>query len=269
MSVHELPSSEQIRPVSVLDVHDGEADHTMWICRFDADEPGGWGVHHHRQHQVVWVSEGLTTAVVGDRSWVLPPTRALFIPAWMPHDTHNRLPSLLHCLYVWPQACPLDWTTPTVFAIDGLLRELMLAMAGAGLHATVEEPAQALFFGLAERHPDPGVALPVPADHRARVVADHLLSTPSDPRSLEEWSLHLRASASTLRRAFVTGTGMTFTDWRTQVRLQASLPLLANRVPVAAVARRVGYESATGYVEAFRRHFGHTPAAHFRTHRVR
>lgn len=57
---------------------------------------------------------------------------------------------------------------------------------------------------------------------------------------------------------------MTFTDWRTQVRLRASLPLLADGLPVAGVARRVGYASLNGFVDAFRRHFGHTPAAHYR-----
>ncbi|MCE0766537.1 hypothetical protein LWC35_27060 [Pseudonocardia kujensis] len=30
------------------------------------------------------------------------------------------------------------------------------------------------------------------------------------------------------------------------------------------MARRVGHASLNGYVDAFRRHFGHTPAAHFR-----
>lgn len=106
--------------------------------------------------------------------------------------------------------------------------------------------------------------MPLPADPRARAVAGRLSATPADPRSLEDWSVELGTSVSTLRRAFAVGTGMTFTDWRTQVRLRASLPLLADGLPVAGVARRVGYASLNGYVDAFRRHFGHAPAAHFR-----
>lgn len=122
----------------------------MWICRFESDEPGQWGVHHHRQHQIGWVSDGLTTTVVGDRTWVLPPTRAPFVPAGVLRDTVNRPPSMLHCLYVWPQACPLDWTIPTVIAVSPLLREFTLALAGSALHVTVEDSARTLFFGLVD-----------------------------------------------------------------------------------------------------------------------
>lgn len=242
--------------------HEGDDEREMWICRFDADERGGWGLHRHEQHQIAWVSEGLTTATVEGRSWVLPPTRALFIPAHAAHDTVNRPPAALHCLYVWPHACPLDWTEPTVIGVGALLRELLLALSGPELQA-VEESARRLFFGLVGTVADPGVTVPLPGDRRARAIASALIARPDDPRPLDELAQAAGTSVSTLRRAFAE-TGMTFTDWRTQVRLQAALPHLADGVPVAGVARRVGYTSLNGFVDAFRRHFGHTPAAHFR-----
>ncbi|MCF7550069.1 helix-turn-helix domain-containing protein [Pseudonocardia sp. WMMC193] len=241
--------------------HEGDDERSMWICRFGPAEPGGWGLHRHEQHQIAWVSEGLTTAVVEDRTWVLPPTRALFVPAHAAHDVVNRPPAALHCLYVWPHACPLDWTAPTVIGVGPLLRELMLALSGPALQA-VEESARTLFFGLVGAVTDPGVAVPLPDDRRARAVAQWLVSRPDDPRGLDELAPAAGTSVSTLRRAFAE-TGMTFTDWRTQVRLQAALPHLADGMPVAGVARRVGYASLNGFVDAFRRHFGHTPAAHF------
>lgn len=111
---------------------------------------------------------------------------------------------------------------------------------------------------------DPGVAVPLPSDPVARVVARHLVACPADPRTLAEWAAQLGCSVSSLRRAFRSGTSMTFTAWRTQVRLRAALLLLAQDIPVASVAGRVGYSSLTGFVDAFRRHFGQTPAAHFR-----
>ncbi|MET0417010.1 MAG: hypothetical protein ABW022_13415 [Actinoplanes sp.] len=39
--------------------------------------------------------------------------------------------------------------------------------------------------------------------------------------------------------------------------------MLAEGPLVAAVAARVGYTSTNGFIEAFRRHFGHTAATHF------
>jgi AraC-like DNA-binding protein len=56
---------------------------------------------------------------------------------------------------------------------------------------------------------------------------------------------------------------------RSLLRLQAALPGLAAGEPVGNVARRVGYESASAFVAAFRRETGVTPAAYFRATPVR
>ncbi len=71
------------------------------------------------------------------------------------------------------------------------------------------------------------------------------------------------ASSRTLARAFLGDTGLSFGRWRTLVRLQASLPYLAEQVPVSAVARRVGYRTTSAYVAAFRTHTGVTPGRYF------
>jgi len=65
--------------------------------------------------------------------------------------------------------------------------------------------------------------------------------------------------------AFVAGTGLSFGRWRALLRLQAALPALAAGEPVGNVARRVGYESVSAFVAAFRRQTGLTPAGYFRS----
>jgi AraC-like DNA-binding protein len=94
-------------------------------------------------------------------------------------------------------------------------------------------------------------------------VADALLADPSDPRTLHEWGRAVGASSRTLARAFLGDTGLSFGRWRTLVRLQASLPQLADRTPVGVVARRVGYRTTSAYVAAFRAHTGVTPGRYF------
>jgi len=70
-------------------------------------------------------------------------------------------------------------------------------------------------------------------------------------------------SERTLARAFQAGTGIPFGRWRILLRLQAALPALAGGQPVGNVARRVGYESTSAFVAAFRQETGLTPAAYF------
>ncbi|MGO9881381.1 MAG: hypothetical protein ACLPSM_18795 [Acidimicrobiales bacterium] len=50
------------------------------------------------------------------------------------------------------------------------------------------------------------------------------------------------ASSRTLARSFLASTGIPFGRWRTLLRLQASLPVLAAG-PVGRVARLLGYKA--------------------------
>ncbi|SCX58234.1 AraC-type DNA-binding protein [Klenkia marina] len=241
--------------------HDGSALRDAWTCAFDAEEPGGWGQHRHDQHQLVWTASGSALVLAGERSWVLPPSRALFVPGGVPHDVVLRRPAALHCLYVWPRACPLPWTAPTVVAVSALLRELLRSLGGAGGDGPVAAEALALVLHELGGAATADDGLPWPVDGRARAVASRLLAAPADPTPLADWAAALRVGESTLRRAFVEGTGLTFTEWRSRARLQAALPLLDAGLPVAAAAARVGYGSVNGFGAAFRRRYGTSPGA--------
>ncbi|SDP22137.1 AraC-type DNA-binding protein [Klenkia soli] len=246
--------------VRTVDHHDS-AERDAWTCAFDPAEPGAWGMHRHDQHQLVWTAVGSARAEAGGRSWVLPPSRALFVPGGTPHDVALRPPAALHCLYVWPRACGLPWTRPTVLAVSGLLRELLLSLGQGGGEGPVGGPTLALVLHEVAGAVVADDGLVLPADARAAAVAARLLADPGDDTPLADWAARLRVGESTLRRAFVTGTGLTFTEWRSCARLQTALPLLERGLPVAAVAGRVGYGSVHGFGTAFRRRYGTSPGA--------
>ena len=107
-----------------------------------------------------------------------------------------------------------------------------------------------------------GVRLPETAT--ARRVAEALRADPADRRTLREWGREVGASERTLARAFAAEAGMPFGRWRTLLRLQAALSMLAADVPVSRVAGRVGYDTPSAFVAAFRRETGQTPGALFR-----
>src|SRR5690606_28238949 len=98
----------------------------------------------------------------------------------------------------------------------------------------------------------------------AAAVARELTRNPADPRTAEEWARSLYLSSTSLRRAFRAETGMPFSEWRTRLRLNHALGLLAQGHLVGAVAARVGFTSTNGFILAFRRHFGQTPGAYLR-----
>ncbi|MBF6175094.1 helix-turn-helix transcriptional regulator [Nocardia blacklockiae] len=234
--------------------------------------------HRHPQHQIAWAARGVLTVETGGGQWVLPPTRALWIPGGTPHRTGTSEGAAMRGIFLEPDRCPVRFAAPTLLRVDRLLHDLFDYLTGdhenpratAALLPSTDRlqeerrrRAEAVVFDLLEPVEVTPVGAPLPADPRARVVADALLRDPADPRTLAQFAPAAAASPRTLARLFLAETGITFGQWRTQVRLAASLPLLASGLPLARLAERVGYASASAYVAAFRRAVGVSPGRYF------
>jgi AraC-like DNA-binding protein len=220
--------------------------------------------HAHSEHQLAWSPEGVLVVLTEGRgSYVLPPSRALWIPAGTVHETRASGMAILRSVYLEPRRCRIDWPAPTPVAVSPLLGELIHHLDDRRLEGEERTRAEAVLFDLLLPLRVPTIDVRPPADPRARDVADALLADPADPRTLHEWGRAVGASSRTLARAFLGDTGLSFGRWRTLVRLQAALPQLAERTPVSVVARQVGYRTTSAFVAAFRAHTGVTPGRYF------
>ena len=173
---------------------------------------------------------------VGRTSWVLPPTRAVWLPAGVAHSVAASGQTTMLSAYVRPDRCPLRWETPTVVDVSGLVRELVGHLSREGLSVEERQRAEAVVWDVIEPLPVATVSPPLPVDDRARKVADGLLADPTDGRTLAAWGRTVGASERTLARLFTAETGMGFERWRSTARLAAALPLLASGMPVGATA---------------------------------
>ncbi|MDF0487877.1 AraC family transcriptional regulator [Sphingomonas sp. H39-1-10] len=102
----------------------------------------------------------------------------------------------------------------------------------------------------------------LPADPRARWIAQAIIDDPADPRSLANFAEESGTARRTLLRLFVTQTGLNFRQYRQHVRIYRSLALLAEDASVQDVALTVGYESAQAFIAAFRKVMGASPGQH-------
>jgi AraC-like DNA-binding protein/quercetin dioxygenase-like cupin family protein len=224
--------------------------------------------HTHPDHQLAWAASGVLTVRTDTSTWVLPPTRALWIPAGLRHETLAAGAATMRSAYVRPQRCAIDWAAATPVAASQLLAELIGYLESRDLDPGRRANAEAVLVDVLEPVSMTTVEVRWPADDRARRVADDLAVNPADDRTLGEWGHAVGASERTLARAFLADTGVSFGRWRTLLRVQTALHALADGEPVGNVARRVGYESDSAFVQAFRRETGVTPAGYFRSAHV-
>lgn len=226
----------------------------------------GW--HMHEEHQLVWAPSGVLTVLTSQddgryATWVLPPSRALWIPAGLSHETGAVGLATMRSVYVRPGLSPVDWTRPTAVSASPLLAEL-IGYLGGSLAVLARQRAEALLADLLTPVPLTTIDVRLPPGGPARSVADQLLADPADKRTLREWGRAVGASERTLAHAFLAGTGLPFGRWRLLLRLQLALPMLAAGEAVGVVARRVGYDRDSAFAAAFRSYTGITPAACFR-----
>jgi len=229
------------------------------ITYYDGIEPGR---HDHPWGQLAFCNSGVMRVISDAMAWLAPPTRAIWLPAGLPHAILARGEVATRFLYLAPElAAPLP-TEPRVVEVGPLLRELILhILKRRMLHPDApEEARQALLLvDLILEAPSQDLALPLPADRRARALADRVQTKPGESASLADLARQAGASLRTLQRLFPAETGLTLEAWRQKARLIAAVAALSEGAPVAVTAADCGYESPSAFITAFKRHFGVTP----------
>ncbi|WP_344582678.1 helix-turn-helix transcriptional regulator [Streptomyces lunalinharesii] len=226
---------------------------------------GAIDAHRHDDHQIVYAGRGVLAVTTSAGAWVAPGTRAIWVPAGVvhAHQAHGELE--LHLVGLPATGNPLGLDAPTVLAVGPLLRELIIAYTHT--HTPDDDSPErtrlraVLLDQLRASSREP-LHLPLPTTPLLRAVCEILLADPADSRTLAQLGRQVGTSDRTLSRLFRSDLGMTFPQWRTQLRLQCALVLLTEREPVTAVAHRCGWSSASAFIDVFRRTFGYTPGSH-------
>ena len=205
--------------------------------------------------------------VTGDRTtWMIPPGRAVLIPAGVLHAIRMWGDVAMRSLYfpVGATAQVFDGEGCRVISVSPLLRELVLRIAElAALDSRV--PAEAHLMGVlmdelvtADIEP---LLLPLPSDARALTAANAVLANPAEDTTTDDVARRSGLSARTLERLFRAETGMPFGLWRQKARLLESVRLLVEGGSVTDAALDSGYSSVSAYIAAFKQTFGCTPGA--------
>lgn len=141
---------------------------------------------------------------------------------------------------------------------------LLTALALHNDPGTDGHVGHALFLQEMQRAQLANYSVRMPRDPRARRVAQAIVDDPADPRSLEIFADQSSASRRTLLRLFVAQTGLSFRQFRRQVRIYRSLAMLAGGTAIQDAALAVGYESTSAFIGAFRMVMGRTPGSHLK-----
>jgi len=196
-------------------------------------------------------------------SWLVPPNRAVWVPARLEHAANTSGVTRSWSIYLSPLACEAMPGEPCVMAVNALMQALVVRAASwretEHLDASQRRLAVVLIDEL-RRAPRDALHLPMPHDRRLARIANAIIDNPSDARTKEEWASWAGLSERTMSRQFKSQVNMSFVQWRQQAVLIHALGRLLKGESVAAVSDTLGYASPSNFIAMFRKSLGYSPA---------
>jgi AraC-like DNA-binding protein/quercetin dioxygenase-like cupin family protein len=220
--------------------------------------------HWHARAQLVFASRGTLTVRTERRAWIVPPSRALWVPAHTVHEVHTFGEVEMRSLYVKTASAEGMPASCAVLEVTPLLRELVLR--ASALPADYDESGDdgllmRLLIAEMRRVPRCALELPLAESADLRALCDRILVDLADGSTAADCERELGVSSRTLYRRFRKETGISFARWKQQARVLEAIRRLAEGAPVTTVAIDLGYESASAFSTMFRRSLGVPPRA--------
>ncbi|MFQ3677728.1 MAG: AraC family transcriptional regulator [Fimbriimonadaceae bacterium] len=182
-------------------------------------------------------------------------------PSWR-HAVSATRDLELRSLFIRPSLADRGPELPQVFGSSTLLDELVARASGRRLLRS-DDPrdvrlVESILDEVAGLEPQ-RQSLRLPTTPWARRIAEGWLTAPGDRRPIDRVAVVAGVSRRTLERTFREETGLSAGGWRQRSRLLEAQRLLVSGEPVRDVAVKVGYQSDSAFVVAFRSVHGVTP----------
>jgi AraC-like DNA-binding protein len=222
--------------------------------------------HMHREAQLVYAAKGTMQVTTPKGRWLVPPDRAVWVPARLEHAIDVLADIEMRTLYfdlAWlkreRRSDSLD--AEFVVRVSRLLHETILALFDGGNDPGRTELLVKLAMLELHHAEDSTTFIPLPHEPRCRRAADIVLGDPTASHDIETLARAVGTSARTLSRLFSSQTQLSFKSWCQRTRIAAAIQLLSMEanLSVKQLASDLGYASVPAFSHAFRQVTGKTP----------
>ena len=226
----------------------------------------GLDTHMHREAQLVYAAKGTMQVTTPKGRWLVPPDRAVWVPARLEHSIDVLADIEMRTLYfdlAWlareDRSESLD--SEFVVRVSRLLHETILALFDG--YGNPDRTGLLVRLAVLElRHAeDSATFIPLPHEPRCRRAADIVLGDPTAAHEIETLAREVGTSARTLSRLFSSETQLSFKSWCQRARIAAAIERLSMEanLSVKQLASELGYASVPAFSHAFRQVTGKTP----------
>jgi AraC-like DNA-binding protein len=225
--------------------------------------------HAHRRGQLLYATTGVVTVITDGGSWVVPPRRALWIPAEVAHEVRMSGAVSTRSAYVRSEAAGALPTQCRVIGVSLLLHALLLEAVDLPVEYALDGRdgrVMALLLDEIAAMPELALNTPLPRDPRLARLCRALITAPALEIDINAMAHKAGMSRRSFTRLFRQQTNMSFSAWRQQACLLAALTRLGGGDSITQVAVDLGYGSPSAFTAAFRRVLGSAPSRYLAFH---
>ncbi|MGS0689437.1 AraC family transcriptional regulator [Shewanella sp. 30m-9] len=223
----------------------------------DAETP----FHQHRKCQLVLALSGFVKCKIDDAIWIVPPNCAVWIPSQVPHCNQISKNANVCMLFVDPDVAGMPDRSCTL-SVTPLIRELIAHLTLVEQHYPQNSSTDKLVGVLIDQlrtMPTQHYDFPIPTEPRLKSIANALITSPEDRRTVAQWAGQYAMSERTLARLVKSEIGLSFGRWRGQLHILLALQKLATGDSVQRIAEELGYESVSAFITFFKKTLGQSP----------
>jgi AraC-like DNA-binding protein len=222
--------------------------------------------HMHREAQLVYAARGTMQVTTPKGRWLVPPDRAVWVPARLEHAIDVLADIQMRTLYfdlAWLAREERSESLEAEFVVrvSPLLHQAILALFNPG--DDPERTELLIKLAMLELHQaeDSATFIPLPHEPRCRRAADIVLRNLTGSHEIETLAREVGTSARTLSRLFASETQLSFKSWCQRARIAAAIERLSvdADISVKQLASDLGYASFPAFSHAFRQVTGKTP----------
>jgi AraC-like DNA-binding protein len=228
--------------------------------------PAGYAgyMHQHARAQFLYAASGSMRLTMDLGCWIIPPKRAVWLPAGYRHQTGSIGQLEMRTLYIDPDLGSTSMPkTPRMLRVSSLLHELVLRVIAMPTEYDEEEQDGQVvktLLGEIDWTPIHPLSLPLLRDERLQHMEQSLLNRPGNSSTLDQWAARFDMSPRTLTRLVRKETELTFQTWRDQIRTFVAIPMLTEGTPLIDIAAMLGYDTAWAFTAMFKRVTGKVPS---------
>jgi AraC-like DNA-binding protein/mannose-6-phosphate isomerase-like protein (cupin superfamily) len=221
--------------------------------------------HMHREAQLVYAVRGTMQVTTPKGRWLVPPDRAVWVPARLEHSIDVLADIDMRTLYfdlAWLKREERSESLDSEFVVrvSPLLHQTILALFDGRNDADRSELLVRLAVLELHHTEDSATFIPLPHEPRCRRAADIVLGDPTVSHEIETLARAVGTSARTLSRLFSSEAQLSFKSWRQRARIASAIERLSTEanVSVKQLASDLGYASVPAFSHAFRQVTGKT-----------